>query len=132
MDIDLDDESGSSIHNFALIPDGDYVCIVREVRPGTTRNGDVRWSMDLVVAEGEHIGKHAAWDSIVFSSRGRVRARSILSAFGLPHSGRVTIEPKDLEGRKAIVTIRKCTYVSGDAEVSRCEVPYEGYKSIVG
>lgn len=118
-------------HDYTTVPAGTYKCVVRGVRVGTTRAGDERWSLRLVVAEGQHIGKQAAWDSLVFSTRGRARARTVLQAFGLPTAGKVRIEPKDLEGRVAMVEVRPATYTSpsGD-EVTRNEVPYDGYKEV--
>lgn len=110
------------------VPDGTYVCSVAEVRPALTRAGDERWSMRLVVAEGEHTGKQAAWDCLVFSTRGRPRARLVLRALGLPTTGKVTIEPGDLEGRRALVQVRQYEYWNAAGVTVRCnEVPYDGY-----
>lgn len=117
--------------NFVTIPAGTYRCVVGEVRPGTTRAGDERWSLLLRVAEGPHIGSQAAWDSLVFSTRGRARARMVFAAFGLPSTGKVQVEPKDLEGRVAMVTVRPATYQSPDGtSITRNEVPYDGYAAV--
>ena len=43
MEIDFD--SAESISDYVTIPTGTYLCRVAEVRPGTTRAGDERWSM---------------------------------------------------------------------------------------
>lgn len=130
MEINLDDTNGR-VNDFCLVPAGTYRCRIAEVRPGTTRAGDERWSLRLVVAEGQHVGKQAAWDSLVFSARGRARARMVLQALGLPSTGRVQIEPKDLEGREALVEVRPAEYQSpfGDV-VRRNEVPYEGFRPV--
>jgi hypothetical protein len=110
--------------DYTAVPEGTYRCRVAEVRPGTTRAGDERWSLRLETPDG----KLAAWDSIVFSIRGRIRARMVLTAFGLPATGRVSIEPKDLEGREAMVSVRPATYTSASGDtVTRNEVPYDGY-----
>ncbi len=129
MEIDFD--ASDRVSDYVTIPAGTYLCRVAEVRPGSTRAGDERWSMRLVVAEGQHTGKQAAWDSLVFSSRGRARARAVLHALGLPASGKVKIEPADLEGRTALVEIRPAEYQSpaGDI-VRRNEVPYDGYRAV--
>ncbi|MFY9341217.1 MAG: hypothetical protein WAT39_01925 [Planctomycetota bacterium] len=117
------------VSDYVTVPAGTYLCRVTEVRPGTTRAADERWSMRLVVAEGEHVGKQAAWDSIVFSTRGRIRARMVLQALGLPASGKVQVEPKDLEGRTALVEIRPAEYQTAAGEVvRRNEVPYDGWR----
>lgn len=129
MEIDFD--ASDHVSDFVTVPPGTYLCRIAEVRPGSTRAGDERWSMRLVVAEGQHVGKQAAWDSLVFSSRGRARARMVLQALGLPASGKVQIEPGDLEGRTALVEVRPAEYQgpSGDV-VRRNEVPYDGFRAV--
>lgn len=129
MEIDFD--SADRVSDFVTVPAGTYLCRIAEIRPGTTRAGDERWSLRLVVAEGQHVGKQAAWDSLVFSTRGRARARMVLQAIGLPASGKVQIEPADLEGRTALVDVRPAEYQGPDgALVRRNEVPYDGYRAI--
>ena len=130
MEIDFD--AADRVSDYVTVPAGTYLCRVAEVRPGQTRAGDERWSLRLVVAEGQHVGKQAAWDSLVFSVRGRARARLVFAALGLPAKGRVQIEPADLEGRHAFVQVRPSEYSSpaGDL-VRRNEVPYDGYKPAV-
>jgi len=135
MEINLDDTNNNNV-NYALVPAGTYRCRIAEVRPGTTRAGDERWSLRLVVSEGVHVGKQAAWDSLVFSIRGRARARLVLQALGLPSTGRVQIEPKDLEGREAMVEVRPATYQTlysnepGGHSITRNEVPYDGFRPV--
>lgn len=131
MEIDFD--AKDRVSDFVTVPPGTYLCRIAEIRPGSTRAGDERWSLRLVVAQGQHVGKQAAWDSLVFSTRGRSRARMVLQALGLPASGRVQIEPADLEGRSALVEIRPAEYQGPDgAMVRRNEVPYDGYRAAVG
>jgi hypothetical protein len=127
MDIEFD--AVERVSDFVTIPAGTYLCLVAEVRSGATRGGDERWSLRLVVAEGQHIGKQAAWDSLVFSNRGRARARQVFAALGLPAKGRVHVEPHDLEGRRALVEVRPAEYTNPTGEVvRRNEVPYDGYR----
>lgn len=76
-----------TLHDFSSVPPGTYRCRIAEVRTGTTRAGDERWSVSLVVAEGPHAGRQAAWDSLVFSVRGCIRARMILQALGIGPRG---------------------------------------------
>jgi hypothetical protein len=131
--MEFDFDASDRVSDFVTVPAGTYVCRVAEIRPGTTRAGDERWSLRLVVAEGQHVGKHAAWDSLVFSTRGRARARMVLQALGLPASGKVQIEPSDLEGRTALVEIRPSEYQNQAGEmVRRNEVPYDGYRAVPG
>lgn len=128
MEIDFD--ASDRVSDFVTVPPGTYLCRIAEIRPGATRAGDERWSLRLVVAEGQHVGKQAAWDSLVFSARGRTRARMVLQALGLPASGKVTIEPKDLEDRTALVEIRPAEYQTPAGEtIRRNEVPYDGYRA---
>lgn len=117
MDIDFDND-GDTV-DFSTVPGGTYRVRVAEVRPGIALISGERWALRLVVAEGPHAGKQAAWDSIVFSARGRARARMVFAALGLPSTGKVQVEPEDLEGREAMVDVRPCG-----------EVPYDGYRRI--
>ncbi len=127
MEIDFD--AKDAISDFISVPAGTYLCRIAEVRTGTTRAGDDRWSMRLVVAEGQHVGKQAAWDSLVFSVRGRTRARTVLHALGLPSKGRVQFTPADLENCTALVEVRPSEYESPSGQViRRNEVPYDGYR----
>jgi len=128
MEIDFDAKAHMS--DFVTVPAGTYLCRITEVRQGTTRGGDQRWSLRLVVAEGQHIGKQAAWDSLVFSSRGQARVRMVFQALGLPTSGKVQVDPTDLENRTALVDVRPAEYQApSGATVRRNEVPYDGYRS---
>ncbi|MCA8976582.1 MAG: hypothetical protein KDC98_17810 [Planctomycetes bacterium] len=129
MEIDFD--ATESTADFVTVPQGTYLCRIAEIRTGTTRAGDDRWSLRLVVAEGQHIGKQAAWDSLVFSTRGRARVRLVMRALGLPVSGKVQIEPHDLQDRTALVEVRPAEYQNAAGElVRRNEVPYEGYRAV--
>ena len=129
MELDLNE--GDRVVDYCTVPAGTYRCRIAEVRPGTTRAGDERWSLRLVVVDGPHVGKQAAWDSLVFSTRGRARARMVLPALGLPSTGRVQIEPADLQGRQALVEVRPAEYRTpcGDG-VRRNEVPYDGFRAL--
>ena len=128
MEIDFDENN--AISDFISVPAGTYLCRIAEVRTGTTRAGDDRWSIRLVVAEGQHVGKQAAWDSMVFSVRGRTRARTVLQALGLPSKGRVQLDPADLEGCTAFVEVRPSEYEAPSGQIiRRNEVPYDGYRA---
>ena len=129
MQIDFDAQD--HVSDFVTVPAGTYLCRIAEVRTGTTRAGDARWSMRLVVAEGHHVGKQAAWDSLVFSARGRSRVRLVLQALGMPARGKVELQPGDLEDRSALVSVRPTEYAapSGDV-VRRNEVPFDGYRAV--
>lgn len=129
MDIDFD--SVENVADYVTVPPGTYLCRVGEVRPGTTRGGDERWAIRLVVVEGEFTGRQAAWDSLVFSTRGRARARKIFAALGLPSKGKVTVQPADLEGKQAFVEVRPVEFTHPGGEVvRRNEVPYDGFRPV--
>ncbi|MEM7205235.1 MAG: hypothetical protein AAF628_33580 [Planctomycetota bacterium] len=129
MEVDLTPADG--INDYITVPAGSYVCEIAEVRPGTTRAGDPRWGIRLIVAEGEYTGRQAAWDGLVFSRRGRARVRRILGALGLPNQGKVDLAPADVEGRRALVEVRPSEFEDPSGEtVRRNEVPYDGYRPI--
>ncbi len=115
--------------DYVTVPAGTYLCEVAEIRTRTSRAGDELWSLRLVVVEGEHAGRHAAYDNLVCSLRGRVRLRRVLLAFGLKAEGRSGIEPEDLQGLRALVEVRPVTYSNDAGEtIRRNEVPYDGYR----
>ena len=128
MELDFTDTDAT--RDFVTVPEGTYLCRIELVQPNTTRNGHPRWGLRLVVAEGDFAGRQAAWDGIVFSERGMPRARQILSALGIACDGKIEIEPADLVGRQAFVTVRPQESedpISGQ-RVRRNEVPYDGYR----
>lgn len=125
----------STVHDFTSVPPGVYLCEVAEVRTGKTRAGEERWSLHLKVADGEHAGRLAAWDALVFSARGLARVRRVFKALGFPKEGKVRVESQDLVGARALVRIEQAEY-DGHGEhgergvrVRRNEVPYDGYSA---
>lgn len=124
------DNKGSAVPvDLTTVPAGSYRVRVDEVRPGTTREGSERWSMLLRVSEGPYAGRLAAWDSIVFRVRGRIRARAVLDALGLPKQGRIVVDPDDLLGREAIVDVQTAEYhVPFGTPFRRNEVPHGGWR----
>lgn len=119
-----------SLADFTTVPDGTYRVRVHDVRPGTTRAGDERWSLHLFVVDGPHAGKPAAWDSITFNARGKHRARRVLTALGLWHPERGT-SSVDLLGREAVVEVRTVAYQAPTGQrVRRNEVPFHGWRTL--
>lgn len=116
------------------IPPGEYTCQVAEVRTRKTNAGDTLWALRLVVVEGEHVGKHAAWDNLVFSLRGINRCRKVLGVL----DAAVPREPAETEyvcralvGKRALVQIRPAKYTdAAGVMVERNEVPYDGWREI--
>ena len=122
-------DGADNVSDFVTVPAGSYICRVDDVRTGTTRAGDERWGLRLVVADGPHVGRQAAWDSLIFSNRGRARARLVFLALGLPAKGRVTVKPDDVLGRRAMVEVRPVEYPNPTGEIiRRNEVPYDGWR----
>lgn len=130
MKLDFSGTEQSS--DFVTVPPGTYLCRIAEVVPGTTRNGHTRWGVRLVVAEGEFVGRVAAWDGLVFTERGMARVRRVFEVLGLPCAGEVEVEPEQLVERQAFVTIKPDDYqdpVTGHS-TRRNAVPYDGYRPV--
>jgi hypothetical protein len=124
IEVDLD----AHTVDYVVVPRGTYLCRVAEVRCGTNQAGAERWALRLVVADGPHVGKQAAWDSLVFSRQGLPRIRLVFAALGLPASGKVQVGPEDLEGRLAKVDIHIADFSTPSGEViRRNQVPYDGF-----
>lgn len=115
--------------NFVTVPEGVYVCRIAEVRPGVSRDGSERWSLRLVVDDGDHAGHTAAWDSLTWSEKGVFRVKRALEAFGFDVSGETTVEPGDLQGRQVRVQLVQTTWEDPDTgrRQERMTVPYLGY-----
>lgn len=122
------------VESFVSIPEGSYVCRVAEVRDGVTRDGSVRWSLRLEVAQGEYAGRTAGWDGLHWSDRGIVRVKRVLEILGFDVRGELELEPEQLVGTRAKVEFRSEQWndpVSG-RQVLRLSVPYAGYSAIEG
>lgn len=130
----LDFDTVDNVADYVTVPAGTYLCKIAEVQTRTTRAGDDRWLYRLIVAEGEFIGRLAAFDSLVFSARGMNRVRDVLGALGLPNRGMVEVEPSDLEGQTAFVEVQpeEWEHPETGAVVRRNAVPYRGYRRADG
>ena len=129
MELDFDDRD--RVTDYISVPAGTYRCRIADVRERVTRNEDALWALRLLVAEGEFTGREAAWDNLVFSSRGLNRIKIVFSVLGLPTDGKVEVTPENLLGREAFVTVRPSEYHAPEGVmVRRNEVPYEGYRAI--
>lgn len=125
----LTPDNDANVCDFVTVPAGIYVCRIAEVRVGMSRAGAVRWSLRLVVAQGEQAGKQAAWESLLFSKAGLPRARKILRLLGVAILGDLdTIEPRELEGLYCRVQVEPCDYASPSGDVvRRNEVTKDGW-----
>ena len=117
---------------YTSIAPGIYVCRVGEVRDGLSRDGFVRWSLRLEVAEGPFAGKTAAWDSLTWSERGIPRVKKVLTALGFDLGAPVEIDSRDLLRRCARVQFQneeREDPVTGQRTL-RLRVPYMGYERL--
>lgn len=132
IDWDFDQDAQTVEH--ARVPPGTYLCRIDEARPGVTRTGHVRWTLKYVVHDGPHAGRIAVWDGLTFSPKASERTRQVLAALGLPHAGKVRLEPKDLVGRVAFVTVAEGVYRDPETGLTskRNTVPFAGVRPAEG
>lgn len=126
---DLTPDHDAHASDYTTVPAGIYTCRIAEVRVGMTRAGHTRWALRLVVAEGPHAGRQAAWESLVLDPRRLGRARKVLGILGVGILGDMsTVEPRELEGLFCRVQVEPCDYASpcGDI-VRRNEVTRDGW-----
>lgn len=114
-----------------LPPEGVYLARVAEARLGQARSGAHRWAIRFDVEEGPFAGHVLAWDSLVFSPRGRARVKRILRALDRPMPASVDeVFPDRILGAVAKVQIRHVEFRSSAREenevIRRTEVPYDG------
>lgn len=115
--------------SYVSVPEGTYLCRIAEVREGLSRDGSVRWSYRLEVAEGEYAGRTAAWDALTWSDRGIHRVKRVLTALGIDTRGTVELEAADLIGLRAYASLEpeeREDPVTGRRQ-ARLRVPYAGY-----
>lgn len=128
----IDFSKVEDVESFVSVPEGTYLCRISEVRAGTTRDGDPRWSFRLTVDQGEHAGRTAAWDGISLSERGMKRTKHVLSKLGFETAGVVDVDLDDLVDRRAWVRVdfeEREDPISGTRQV-RPRVPFLGYRSL--
>lgn len=128
----IDFSSIEDLESYVSVPDGTYACRIAEVREGTTRDGSARWAIRLEVAEGDHAGRTAAWDALIWSERGLPRVKQVLAALGFDVSGTLELHPRDLNGlrvRAQFVTEERENPLSGK-KMTRLRVPYSGYEGM--
>ncbi|MFT5291129.1 MAG: hypothetical protein ACI8QS_002306 [Planctomycetota bacterium] len=117
--------------SFVSVPEGTYLCRITDVREGLSRDGSNRWAFRLVVAEGEHAGRTAAWDGLTFSERGLPRAQAVLHRLGFDVRGEIDLGAQELDGlyvRASVIPEEREDPVTGK-RVERMRVPYMGYET---
>lgn len=117
------------VEDLCSVPPGDYHCTVAEVRESTSPAGHTRWGLRWEVTQGEWRGRTACWDSLHFSERGLARARFVLRVLGFAADGPLDLQPDDLVGRAALVTVtpevREDPVQGTKRKMNR--VPFTGY-----
>jgi hypothetical protein len=117
------------VESYVSIPEGRYLCRIAEVREGLARDGSVRWSLRLEVAEGEYCGRTAGWDGLTWSERGILRVKRVLEALGFDTRGIIEIDPQDLVDQRAMVLFEleeREDPLTGRRQL-RLRVPFSGY-----
>lgn len=125
----FDFSSVDDVESYVSVPAGPHRVRVAEVREGVSREGATRWTFRLEVIDGDYAGRTAAWDSLTWSERGVYRVKKVLEALGLDVRGELEVEPNDLVGLRALVTVtpeEREDPVTGRRQV-RMRVPYLGY-----
>jgi len=119
------------IESFVSVPEGTYVCRVADVREGLSRDGSIRWSLRLEVAEGEYAGRTAGWDGLTWSDRGIHRVKRVLQVLGLDVSGELELQPADLIGLRvrAVFEAEEREDDKTGVRTLRLRVPYLGYSA---
>jgi hypothetical protein len=128
----FDFSSVDDVESFVSIPQGVHPVRIAEVREGRARDGSVRWTFRLEVLDGDHAGRTAAWDSLTWSERGIYRVKKVLAALGVDVRGEVELDPQDLVGLRARVTVHpeeREDPLTGQRQV-RMRVPYLGYSPL--
>jgi len=126
----VDFSAVEDVESFVSIPEGTYRCRVAEVRDGLTREGAPRWAFRLEVCQGDHAGRTAAWDGLIFSERALPRAKQVLARLGFDVRGRLEISPGDLLGREVVASfvLEERENPTTGGRIVRLRVPYLGYE----
>ncbi len=110
-----------------VLPPGEYLSYVKEIKIGTTKNGDVSWNLMLEVVEGEH-ETAKFYDNIFFSKAAMNRVKLVFSRFGVKTEGEMEVAPEMLMKRNAIVTLGVEDYEDKQGVPrQRNVVPFDGY-----
>ncbi len=128
--VQIDFSHVEDAESFVSIPEGRYRVRIAEVREGETKNGHLRWALRLEVSDGEFAGRTAAWDGLVWSERGLVRVKHVLSVLGFDTSGELEVQSSQLLGREAEVDlfVEEWEDPHTRRRTERLAVPFLGYE----
>lgn len=132
MQIDL--SKVENVEDLRSVPPGEYPCQIVEVRETRSPAGHLRWGLRWEVDHGEWQGRTACWDSLHWSERGMPRAKFVLQVLGFPVEGALELEPHQLMGRRALVTVQpeeREDPVTGLRRLTN-RVPFTGYSALAG
>lgn len=114
----------------AFAPSSTYEVVIDWVKTATTQDGHERWRFRMVVNNGKHVGKFAAYDSLTWKDGNAAnRIKVLLKALGLPHSGRINCTPDQIKNIPFIVTTEDSTYFGKDG-VMQPNVPFDGFQAL--
>jgi len=115
--------------DYSPLPDNDYLIEIASVEERQVSSGD-QWNLKLAIQEPEYPNRHV-FDSLTFSEAGMKRVKLILSRLGFDVSGELEIEPSDLVGIQAYVTLETESYFSEKhgKEMKKNKVTYAGWQS---
>lgn len=116
------------------LPDGVYEVQVDNCTELRDKNGDIRFKLELVVISGRASGRKL-FDTISFHADpehvGMRRMKLVVSRLGFLVENATNIEPTDLIGRKAYVTVagvQEWTDREGRKKFTN-KIPFDGYRS---
>ena len=141
-----DEEASSQARSYTVLPSGDYVCNIvnikpEQVRPESDNAGKDYWNIQFVVDEGEYAGRSIYANVMLFE--GALFAIRQLAGAVFPEdvdlaSNKLEVRnPGDYEGKKVIVTgikynagssIKRRGKIAGKRDRDVFEV--KGYRSV--
>jgi hypothetical protein len=87
-----------------LLPTGQYLVLVREVRSSEPKDGVERWGLKLFVACGEYRGE-SFWSNLWFADNGLPHVKSFAAALGHDVSGKVNLTKVATRGQLVTVDV---------------------------
>lgn len=116
--------------DFMPLPDGKYLCELKEIEESLTQRGDDLWKLRFEVIEGEYMGRYI-FDNLVFSEAALKRAKLICARLGIDVSKEVDVEPELLLHKKCYINVLTEGYEDNDGNVKkRNVVPFAGYEKV--
>lgn len=116
--------------DFSPLPEGKYLCQLKEIEESLTQNGDEMWNLRFEVVEGEYRSR-VIFDRMVFSEStiALSRVKFICKRLGLDVSGEVNLVPDLLLRRTGYVSVETEEYTDRKGRTKkRNVVPFTGYE----